>query len=182
MNDSSKLQVTRLEEIERRGRSIPVREHLGIHAFGVNAFTPGEDGTLISDHDESGSGQEELYVVLDGSATFEIDGETFEAPAGTLVSVPPGSRRKATGKVDGFSKPSSSLVATAAFGFSDYVNIDRGEGMGCPRRIQVDAPGRMATAERTSCNAELAHTRNRKRLHVAVEPSKEARAVSDQVA
>jgi len=98
MNESSKLQVTRLEEIERRGRSIPVREHLGIHAFGVNAFTPGEDGTLISDHDESGTGQEELYVVLDGSATFEIDGETFEAPAGTLVSVPPGSRRKATGK------------------------------------------------------------------------------------
>ena len=97
MNDSSKLQVTRLEEIERRGRSIPVREHLGIHAFGVNAFTPGEDGTLISDHDESGTGQEELYVVLDGSATFEIDGETFEAPVGTLVSVPPGSRRKASG-------------------------------------------------------------------------------------
>jgi len=97
MNDSSKLQVTRLEEIERRGRSIPVREHLGIHAFGVNAFTPGEDGTLISDHDESGTGQEELYVVLDGSATFEIDGEAFEAPVGTLVSVPPGSRRKASG-------------------------------------------------------------------------------------
>ena len=98
MNDSSKLQVTRLEEIERRGRSIPVREHFGIHAFGANAYTPREDGTLINDHDESGSGQEELYVVLDGSATFEIDGETFEAPAGTLVSVPPGSRRKASGK------------------------------------------------------------------------------------
>ena len=98
MNDNPKLQVARLEEIERRGRSIPVREHLGIHAFGVNAFTPGEDGTLISDHDESGTGQEELYVVLDGNATFEIDGETFEAPAGTLVSVPPGIRRKATGE------------------------------------------------------------------------------------
>jgi mannose-6-phosphate isomerase-like protein (cupin superfamily) len=98
MNDSPKLQVARLEEIERRGRSIPVREHLGIHAFGVNAFTPGEDGTLINDHDESGTGQEELYIVLDGSATFEIDGETFEAPAGTLVSVPPESRRKASGK------------------------------------------------------------------------------------
>ena len=36
--------------------------------------------------------------MLDGSATFEIDGETFEAPAGTLVSVPPESRRKASGK------------------------------------------------------------------------------------
>src|ERR671930_2715804 len=98
MNDSRKLQVARLDDIERRGRSIPVREHLGIHAFGVNAFTPGEDGTLINDHDESGSGQEELYIVLDGNATFEIDGETFDAPAGTFVFVRPESRRKATGE------------------------------------------------------------------------------------
>jgi hypothetical protein len=29
-----------------------VREHLGIHAFGINAYTPGEDGTLISEHDD----------------------------------------------------------------------------------------------------------------------------------
>jgi hypothetical protein len=74
-----------------------VREHLGIHAFGVNAYTPGEDGTLINEHDEAG-GQEELYIVLDGTATFEIDGETVEAPAGTLVYVRPESRRKATGE------------------------------------------------------------------------------------
>jgi uncharacterized cupin superfamily protein len=89
MNDNPKVQVARLDDIERRGRSIPVREHLGIHAFGVNAYTPGEDGTLINEHDESGSGQEELYVVLDGNATFEIDGDTFDAPAGTLESVRP---------------------------------------------------------------------------------------------
>src|SRR4029077_20151513 len=97
MNDSSKLQVTRLEEIERRGRSIPVREHLGIHSFGVNAFTPGEDGTLISEHDEAGSGQEELYIVVDGKATFEVDGEVVEGPPGTLVYVGPEVRRRATG-------------------------------------------------------------------------------------
>jgi hypothetical protein len=97
MNDNPKMQVARLDDIERRGRSIPVREHLGIHAFGVNAYTPGEDGTLINEHDEAGSGQEELYVVLDGNPTFEVDGETIDAPAGTLVFVPPGTRRKATG-------------------------------------------------------------------------------------
>jgi mannose-6-phosphate isomerase-like protein (cupin superfamily) len=90
-------QVARLEEIERRDRDIPVREHLGIRAFGVNAYTPGEDGTLIGDHDESGSGQEELYIVLDGNATFEIDGDTVDAPAGTYVFVRPESRRRATG-------------------------------------------------------------------------------------
>jgi mannose-6-phosphate isomerase-like protein (cupin superfamily) len=98
MNDNPKLQVARLDDIERRGRSIPVREHLGIHAFGVNAYTPNEEGTLINEHDESGSGQEELYIVLDGKATFEVDGEKVDAPAGTLVFVPPNSKRKATGE------------------------------------------------------------------------------------
>jgi hypothetical protein len=97
MNDNSKWRVARLDDLERRGRFIPVREHLGIHSFGINAVTLGEDGTLINEHDESGSGQEEVYVVLDGTATFEIDGQTFDAPAGTFVSVRPEARRKATG-------------------------------------------------------------------------------------
>jgi hypothetical protein len=97
MNDNSKWRVARLDDLERRGRFIPVREHLGIHSFGINAVTLGEDGTLINEHDELGSGQEEVYVVLDGTATFEIDGQTFDAPAGTFVSVRPEARRKATG-------------------------------------------------------------------------------------
>jgi hypothetical protein len=97
MNDNPKWQVARLDDIERRDRDIPVREHLGIKAFGINAFIPGPDGLLINEHDESGSGQEELYIVLDGTATFEVDGETVEAPAGTMVFVSPESRRKATG-------------------------------------------------------------------------------------
>jgi hypothetical protein len=97
MSDNPNWKVARLDDIERRGRDIPVREHLGIHAFGINAYTPGEDGTLIGEHDESGSGQEELYIVLDGTATFEIDDETVDAPAGTFVFVRPETRRKATG-------------------------------------------------------------------------------------
>lgn len=97
MNDTPTWKVAHLDEIERLGRDIPVRDHLGIRAFGINAFTPGEDGTLVNEHDEAGTGQEELYVVLDGTATFEIDGEVFDAPPGTLVLVGPESRRKATG-------------------------------------------------------------------------------------
>jgi hypothetical protein len=97
MNDKPNWHVARLDDIERRGRDIPVREHLGIHAFGINAFTPSEEGTLVSEHDEAGSGQEELYIVLDGKATFEIDGETVDAPPGSLVYVGPEARRKATG-------------------------------------------------------------------------------------
>ena len=96
-NPNPNWKVARLDEIEKRGRDIPVREHMGIHSFGINAFTPAEDGRLVGEHDEVGTGQEELYIVLDGSATFEVDGETFEAPAGTFVSVPPELKRKATG-------------------------------------------------------------------------------------
>jgi hypothetical protein len=119
MNDNPKPQIARLDDIERRGRFIPVREHLGIHAFGVGGFTPNEEGTLINDHDESGSGQEELYVVLDGNATFEIDGETFEAPAGTFVSVQPGSQRKATGE--------GTILAIGATPGEAYQALDWGE-------------------------------------------------------
>jgi hypothetical protein len=97
MSDNPNWRMARLDDIERRDRDIPVREHLGIHAFGINAYAAGEDGILISDHDESGSGQEELYIVLDGNATFEIDGDTVDAPAGSFVFVRPESRRKATG-------------------------------------------------------------------------------------
>jgi hypothetical protein len=97
MNDRPSWRIAHLDDIERRGRDLPVREHLGIRSFGINAFTPGEDGTLINEHDESGTGHEELYIVLDGQATFEVDGETVEAPPGTFVFVGPESRRKATG-------------------------------------------------------------------------------------
>jgi Cupin domain len=119
MNDNPKMQVARLDDIERRGRSIPVREHFGIHAFGVNAYTPNEEGTLINEHDESGSGQEELYIVLDGNATFEIDGETVEASAGTMVFVPPNVQRKATG--DG------TVLALGATPGEAYQGLDWGE-------------------------------------------------------
>src|SRR5262245_38034010 len=97
MSVNTNWKAARLDEIERRDRDIPVREHLGIRAFGINAYVAGDDGRLISEHDEAGSGQEELYIVLDGKATFEIDGQTVDAPAGTYVFVKPESRRKATG-------------------------------------------------------------------------------------
>lgn len=48
-----------------------VRSGLGLTAFGVNVLDIGPDYTT-SDHTESGSGQEELYLVLHGAATLLI--------------------------------------------------------------------------------------------------------------
>ena len=74
----------------------PVRDHLGITAFGVNAFLGAQWGDrVVEAHDEKHSGHEELYVVVRGGARFVIDGAEHDAPAGSLVLVPAGSAREA---------------------------------------------------------------------------------------
>jgi tetratricopeptide (TPR) repeat protein len=99
--------VARLEDIDElddgRCPFRPIRHHFGIMAFGVNAMTARADGDrLINEHDEDepDSG-EELYVVVSGHATFELDGTTQDAPAGTLVHVPAGIKRTAYGQQAG---------------------------------------------------------------------------------
>jgi quercetin dioxygenase-like cupin family protein len=72
----------------------PVRRQLGISAFGTNAYVGRAPGDLVVEaHDEDE--HEELYVVLSGTARFTVDGETFDARAGTLVLVTPPSQRVA---------------------------------------------------------------------------------------
>ena len=73
----------------------PVRHHLGISAFGTNAWTAANKGDrLVPEHRED-EGNEELYVVLRGRARFEIDGDAVDAPQGTLVFVEPEENRTA---------------------------------------------------------------------------------------
>jgi tetratricopeptide (TPR) repeat protein len=78
------------DEADGRVR-LAVRRELDIEAFGVNAYRAvANDAQVINEHVELGlssSGQQELYVVLNGSATFNIGGERVEAPAGSLVFV-----------------------------------------------------------------------------------------------
>ena len=64
----------------------PIRRHFGIRAFGVNAYTAEKPGDwVVEEHTETAHGHEELYVVVRGHARFTLDGEEFDAPAGTLV-------------------------------------------------------------------------------------------------
>jgi tetratricopeptide (TPR) repeat protein len=82
-----------------------VRRHFGIRGFGVRANRAVGDGHVIGEHDEVGlgaGGQEELYLVVSGAATFNVDGERVEAPAGTFVFVrDPAAKRSAVAKEDG---------------------------------------------------------------------------------
>ena len=66
-----------------------IRHHFDVRAFGVNANVAVAPGVIVEEHDEThgDGGQEELYVVVSGHATFTVDGEEVDAPAGTLVFV-----------------------------------------------------------------------------------------------
>ncbi len=68
------------------------RQALGTACFGYNLVVIGPGGG-IPEHDESGSGQVEVYAILEGDAVFVLDGEEVPAPAGTFASVEPGSTR-----------------------------------------------------------------------------------------
>jgi hypothetical protein len=103
--------VAHLEEIDELddGRCPwrPVRHHLGISAFGINAWTARDVGDrIINEHDESDDGSEELYLVTGGRAVFELDGERLDAPAGMLVFVRSGVKRTAFAE-----EPGTTIVA-----------------------------------------------------------------------
>jgi hypothetical protein len=68
----------------------PVRAHLGLRAFGTNAYTAQHAGDdVVEPHEENADlAHEELYFVARGLATFTLDGESFDAPAGTYGFVP----------------------------------------------------------------------------------------------
>jgi hypothetical protein len=96
----SEYRVANLDEIEQitDGREPwrPIRHHFGIESFGINAWTAADAGDrIINEHDETDDGNEELYVVTQGHAVFELDGERRDAPTGTLVYVRPNVKRTA---------------------------------------------------------------------------------------
>jgi len=94
--------IARIEELERypiEGQDgltwRPVRRHFDIQAFGVNAYTAEEAGQRVVEEHREENGHEELYVIVAGRATFTLDGEEHDAPAGTLVHCPPSTLRSA---------------------------------------------------------------------------------------
>lgn len=81
--------VAKIADIERRGGGwVPIRAHFGGTAYGINAYVADEEGAeIIGDHNEEQAGHEELYLVLNGHATFTVAGDEIDAPAGKLVFV-----------------------------------------------------------------------------------------------
>jgi mannose-6-phosphate isomerase-like protein (cupin superfamily) len=87
--------VVRIEDIEPSGPGGAVRfvrRELGVEAFGINWFElpPNTEGR---EHNEEGSQQEEVNVIVRGSGVYRIEGEEVPFTAGTVFRFDPGTTR-----------------------------------------------------------------------------------------
>jgi hypothetical protein len=98
---SSGYEVLSLDDLPRLTSTdgeltlLPLRRTVGFRPFGVNGWLGARKGDRIIERHREQDGDEELYVVVRGRATFTLADETFDAPAGTLVHAVPGTLREA---------------------------------------------------------------------------------------
>jgi hypothetical protein len=89
----------------------PLQHHFRLSAFGANVFEAEAAGDeLVGEHDETASGQEELYVVLRGTVRFVLDEEEFSAEALSVVAITDPSVRRAAVAAE----PGATLLAMGA--------------------------------------------------------------------
>lgn len=80
--------VARIDGLEDDQGWSAIRQLLDVRAFGVNAWTARDAGqVVIVEHDERGSGHEEIYFVVAGNATFTVNDDDIDAPRGSIVFV-----------------------------------------------------------------------------------------------
>jgi len=67
---------------------------LGAESFGLQVLDFPAGFTQYPEHDHKADGQEEVYVVLEGSADFEVAGERVPVDTGGMLWVAPATMRK----------------------------------------------------------------------------------------
>ena len=92
--------VKRTEDFEATfgGGMLKARAGLGVTSFGMQLLRFPPNADRYPEHDHAFDGQEEVYLVLDGSATLTVADETHELEPGVFARVGPSESRKlATG-------------------------------------------------------------------------------------
>lgn len=98
----SDVTVKRIDEIEPYTgphalegiRFIAAGNALGVTAWGMSVLELAPGATAYPEHDHAEDGQEEVFVLLEGSATLRAGDEEWLLAAGTLVRVAPQVKRK----------------------------------------------------------------------------------------
>jgi len=94
MADVTIKRFDELESYKGEGRFSYAAKTLGVSAWGMNVLRFPAGWGEYPEHDHAADGQEEVYVVLEGSATLRAGDETFTLERGVLARVGPAQKRK----------------------------------------------------------------------------------------
>ena len=96
-----KYTVKRIDELESSflGSYKRARAELGVSSFGMSVIELPPNIDAYPEHDHMHDGQEEVFVVLSGRATIEVDGDHIELDPDVMIRIAPEAKRKiATGE------------------------------------------------------------------------------------
>lgn len=97
---------------------------LGVESFGIQVFDFPVGFTDYPEHDHSENGMEEVYVVLDGSAEFEINGQRVSLDPERMLWVGARTRRRL--------EPGPEGVRILVIGSAPGKRYERPEGLRLP--------------------------------------------------
>lgn len=88
--------VKRNEDFESiyHGGMLKARAGLGVSSFGMQVLRFPPNATNYPEHDHAESGQEEVFIVLEGAATLHAGDEQHALEPGVFARVGPNERRR----------------------------------------------------------------------------------------
>jgi mannose-6-phosphate isomerase-like protein (cupin superfamily) len=140
---TSAYTVKRLSDMERAfgGAFVRVRAELGITAFGVQVVElPPDSGELSPEHDHLHDGQEELFILLSGSAELALPDQALSLDTETLVRVAPETRRRLRSGRDGARVVIVGATPGRAYQPPENSRLGGKEVMDCPTASTAMAP------------------------------------------
>jgi uncharacterized cupin superfamily protein len=101
---AGRYEIKREDEFETLSGSggaewVLARRGLDLRAFGMNLVRIPAGGSVV-EHDESESGQVEVYAILEGEGVLVVDGAEHPAPAGTWARFDPPVKRNILNRSD----------------------------------------------------------------------------------
>jgi hypothetical protein len=140
---ASTYTVKRMEDMERAfaGAFVRVRAELGITAFGVQVVElPPDSRDLAPEHDHLHDGQEELFVLLSGTAELALPDRAVALDAETLVRVAPQTPRRLRSGADGARVLIVGATPGRAYEPPENSMLGGAEVMDCPTASTAMAP------------------------------------------